>query len=53
MNIDESVFAYKLYEMEEQYGNCSAGSGPVSGAEGTRTIPNWRKPEKSMRKTHC
>ena len=20
MNIDESVFAYKLYEMEEQYG---------------------------------
>ena len=37
MNIDESVFAVKLYEMEEQYG---AGSGSAKKAAGKRSIQN-------------
>ena len=32
MRTDDSVFAVKLYEMEEQYGKLGAASLPVNGA---------------------
>ena len=53
MNIDDSVFAIKLYEMEEQYGKLQCRIRSVNRAAEIRFIPSFRKPGKSIKKTHC
>ena len=53
MNIDESVFAYKLYEMEEQYGKLQCRIRACEQGGRDKIHSELEKAGKNIRKTQC
>ena len=53
MNIDDSVFAIKLYEMEEQYGKLQCRIRICEQGGRDKIHSELQKAGKSIKKTHC